>query len=167
LKKFNFALATAIITFIMFSSQQINSQMRFGAGTMSCNIDGDTITFALNTDLNSLYFMANGGLAEIGLIKIQWDEVKTPAEIKIQTLKLEKGFVENQKEKISIIWADFYTQMPYIINSGTLSVTENDGSTLKGTLEMKVELGGSSVINEMFKGKKESTLKNGYFEIKY
>jgi hypothetical protein len=141
--------------------------MKFGAGTLYCNIDGDTITFGLNSDLNDMYYMFNGGTADFGLIKIQWDNVKTASDIKLQTLTLEKGFIVNETEKISVIWADFYTNMPYIIKSGKFSVISNDGSTITGTLEISAELGGSSVIGELLKGKKETTLKSGYFEIKF
>jgi hypothetical protein len=141
--------------------------MKFGAGTLHCNIDGDTITFGLNSDLNDMYYMFNGGTADFGLIKIQWDNVKTASDIKLQTLTLEKGFIVNETEKISVIWADFYTNMPYIIKSGKFSVISNDGSTITGTLEISAELGGSSVIGELLKGKKETNLRSGYFEIKF
>jgi hypothetical protein len=141
--------------------------MKFGAGTLYCNIDGDTITFGLNSDLNDMYYMFNGGTADFGLIKIQWDNVKTASDIKLQTLTLEKGFIVNETEKISVIWADFYTNMPYIIKSGKFSVISNDGSTITGTLEISAELGGSSVIGELLKGKKETNLRSGYFEIKF
>lgn len=143
------------------------SQMKMSTGTMNCNIDGDTITFGLNSDLNDLYFMTMGGTAETGVIKIQWDGVKTPADVKVLTLKLEEGFIENKTEKINLIWADFYTNLPYIIKKGTLSVTENNGSTIKGNIEITAEVGGSSVINEFVKGKKQTILKYGYFEVNY
>lgn len=152
---------------ILAGTRQLQSQMKFGVGTFSCNIDGDTLSFGLNSDLNDLYYMFNGGTADFGLIKLQWDDVKTPADIKVQTLQLEKGFVENRKEKINIIWADFYTNMPYIIKSGKLSVTGNSGGVLTGTIEISAEVGGSSVISEFLKGKKETNLRNGYFEITY
>jgi hypothetical protein len=155
------------LTFVLFSVQTLHAQMKFGVGTLTCNIDGDTASFGLNSDLNDLYYMAMGGTADFGLIKIQWSEAKSPLDVKVQTLQLEKGFVENQKEKISIIWADFYTNMPYIIKSGKFSVLSNDGSTITGTLEITAELGGSSLIGELLKGKKETVLKNGYFEIKF
>ena len=167
MNKLKILVSTIALTVILFSAQQLQSQMKFGAGTFSCNIDGDTLTFGLNSDLNDLYYMFNGGTADFGLIKLQWDEVKTPADIKVQTLQLEKGFVENQKEKINIIWADFYTNMPYIIKSGRLTVTSNSGGVLTGTIEISAELGGSSLIGEFIKGKKETNLRNGYFEITY
>jgi len=167
MNKLKISLSIFSLTIIFFSIPTLYSQMKFGAGTMSCNIDGDTITFGLNTDLNDLYYMANGGTADFGLIKIQWDEVKTPAEVKVQTLEMEKGFVFSETYKISVIWADFYTNMPYIIKSGRLSVTGNDGSTITGTLEITAELGGSPMIGEFLKGKSQTVLKHGYFEIKY
>ncbi|HEY3251957.1 MAG TPA: hypothetical protein VGK25_12670 [Ignavibacteria bacterium] len=156
-----------IFAFSFFIARSVHSQMKFNAGMLYGNIDGDTISFDLKTDLNNLYYMTMGGTADFGLIKIQWDEVKTPTEVKVQTLNMEKGFVVNEKEKISVIWADFYTNLPYIINSGKLSVTSNDGSTITGILEISAELGGNSIIGEFLKGKKETNLKNGYFEIKY
>ena len=166
MKTIKIFLSIIALTFIFFSVQSANSQMKMGAGTFSCNFDGDTLSFGLNTDLNDLYFMAMGGTADFGLIKIQWDG-KTPANVKVMTLQLEKGFVESESEKISVIWADFYTNTPYIIKSGTLSVTGNDGSTITGTLELSAELGGSSILNEFLKGKKETVLRNGNFEINY
>jgi hypothetical protein len=141
--------------------------MKFGVGTLSCNIDGDTTTFGLNSDLNDLYYMAMGGTAEFGLIKIQWDEVKSPSEIKVLTLNLSDGFIRDDKEKISVIWADFYTNLPYIIKNGKLSVTANDGTTITGTVEITAELGGSSIIGDLLKGKSKTVLRQGYFEIKY
>lgn len=156
-----------ILTFILIAAPSAHSQMKFGVGTLHCNIDGDTITFGLNSDLNDLYYMTMGGTADFGLIKIQWDGVKTPSEVKVQTLNMEKGFVQDEKEKISVIWADFYTNMPYIIKSGKLSIISNDGSTITGTLEISAELGGSSILGEFLKGKKETNLRSGYFEIKY
>lgn len=156
-----------IFGFLLILTQVLYSQMKFGIGTLSGNINGDTISFGLNSDLNDLYYMFNGGTADFGLIKLQLDNVKTPADIKVQTLKLEKGFVYSDALKISVIWADFYSNMPFIIKSGSLSITENTGSIIKGTLEITAELGGSSVIGEFLKGKKESVFKNGYFEINY
>lgn len=143
------------------------SQMKMGTGTMNCIIDGDTITFGLNSDLNDLYFMAMGGTADKGIMKIQWDNVKTPADVKVLTLKLEEGFIENRTEKISLIWADYYSNIPYIIKSGTLSVTENNGSIIRGTIEITAELGGNPLIGEFIKGKKQTILKAGNFEINY
>ena len=57
--------------------------------------------------------------------------------------------------------------MPYIIKSGKLSVLSNSGGIITGTLEISAELGGSSIIGEFIKGKKETNLKNGYFEITF
>jgi hypothetical protein len=56
--------------------------------------------------------------------------------------------------------------MPYIIKSGKLSITSNDGATITGTIGY-AELAGSSVIGEILKGKKGTNLKYGYFEVKY
>jgi hypothetical protein len=159
----------SVIIFItaFTNSSALYSQMKFNAGMMYGNINGDTISFDLKTDLNDLYFMAMGGTADFGLIKIQWDGVKNPAEVKVQSLTLEKGFVQDTKTRISVIWADFYTQMPYIIKSGNLAIIENSAGVIKGTIAINAELGGSSIIGEMLKGKKETVLKNGYFEITY
>jgi hypothetical protein len=163
MKRQIFIIAAVVI---LINTPLIHSQMKFGAGMLYANIDGDTISFDLKSDLNNLYYMFMGGTADFGLIKLQWGE-KSPSQIKVQTLTLEKGFVEDSKEKISIIWADFYTNMPYIIKSGRLSITSNDGSTITGTLEISAELGGSSMLGEFIKGKKETNLRNGYFEVKY
>src|SRR5204862_1712128 len=92
-------------SFIMFiiislSGYQVSySQMKFNAGMFYCNFNGDTLSFDLKTDLNDLYFMTMGGTADFGLIKIQWDDVKNPPDIKVQTLELEKGFVQDTKTK--------------------------------------------------------------------
>jgi hypothetical protein len=167
LNKLKIFTTAIVLMLFLFGAKQLHSQMKFGVGTFSCNIDGDTLSFGLNSDLNDLYYMFNGGTADFGLIKIQWDGVKTASDIKVQTLTLEKGFVEDRDKKINIIWADFYSNMPYIIKSGKLSVLSNDGSTITGTLEISAEVGGSSVISEFLKGKKETNLRNGYFEIKF
>lgn len=166
MNKIKIFLSIAVLTFGLFNIQGTYSQMKFNAGIMRCNIDGDTISFDLKTDQNNLYFMAMGGTADVGLIKIQWDD-KTPAEVKTQTLKMDKGFVENREYKISLIWGDFYTNLPYIIQKGTLTITENANNTIKGTLEINAELGGSSIIGEFIKGKKETVLRDGRFEIWY
>ncbi len=166
MKTLKIFLPVITLTIIFFNVHLLHSQMKIGAGTFSCNFNGDTLSFGLNTDLNDLYFMAMGGTADFGLIKIQWDG-KTPANVKVMTLQLEKGFVESESEKISVIWADFYTNTPYIIKSGTLTVTGNDGSRITGTLELSVELGGNSILNEFLKGKKETVLRSGSFEINY
>ncbi len=100
MNKLKIFATTFALTIIFISAQQLQSQMKFGVGTFSCNIDGDTLSFGLNSDLNNLYYMFDGGTADFGLIKIQWDDVKTASDIKVQTLTLEKGFVENTKEKI-------------------------------------------------------------------
>ena len=159
-------LPTAILAITFFWAQTLQSQQKFGVGTFTGILDGDTVSFGLNSDLNNLYFMADGGTADFGLIKIQWNDV-TPAQVKVSTLEMEKGFVESQDKKISVIWADFITIMPNIIKTGRLSVTGNTGSTITGTLELTVELGGSSLLGEFLKGKKQSVLKNGYFEFNY
>jgi hypothetical protein len=163
LKVFSSALLLAIV---LFGTEMLYSQQRFGVGTFTGILDGDTVSFGLNSDLNNLYFMADGGTADFGLIKIQWNDV-TPAQVKVGTLEMEKGFVESQDKKISVIWADFLTIMPNIIKSGRLSVTGNTGSAITGTLELTVELGGSPMLGEFLKGKKESKLTQGYFEINY
>lgn len=166
MKKLNIFLSIIMLISTLFIIQTPYSQMKFGAGMMYCNIDGDTISFDLKTDLNNLYYMTMGGTADVGLIKIQWNDI-TPSQVKVGTLEMEKGFVESQDKKISVIWADFYTTLPNIIKTGRLSVTSNTGTTITGTLELTAELGGSSVISEFLKGKKETVLKNGYFEINY
>jgi hypothetical protein len=162
MNKFKFRTTLAVLTFASFFTFQINSQMKFDAGFLRCEIDGDTITFGMKTDLNDQYYMTMGGTADFGLIKIQWDNVKTPSEVKVLTLNLEKGFIVNEEFKISVIWADFLTNMPYIIKNGKLSITENSGNTIKGNLELSAELGGSPIIGDLLKGKKETVLK-GYF----
>ena len=162
-----------IVLFILFllsafsNTGMLHSQMKFNAGMFYCNFNGDTLTFDLKTDLNNLYYMTMGGTADFGLIKIQWDGAASPADVKALSFKLEKGFVQNNDNKISIIWADFYTQMPYIIKNGNFAVTENTAGVIRGTLSVTAELGGSSIIGEFMKGKKEAVLKNGYFEITY
>ncbi len=166
MNKLKIFLSSLFLATIFFGTQSLYSQLKFGVGTFTGNIDGDTVTFGLNTDLNNLYFMADGGTADFGVLKIQWNDV-TPAQINVGTLEMEKGFVESPDKKISVIWADFLTTMPNIIKSGRLSVTGNTGSTVTGTLELTVELGGSSIIGEMLKGKKQSVLRNGYFEVSY
>lgn len=165
-KIIKFILLTALV-FGFFNINPLYSQMKFGAGFLRCEIDGDTITFGLQTDLNDQYYMAMGGTADYGLIKCQWDGVKTPAEVKVLALNLEKGFIFSEEFKISVIWADFYTNLPYIIKKGKLTVTDNSGGIIKGNLEITAELAGSSVIGDLLKGKKETVLRNGYFEINY
>jgi len=140
--------------------------MKFGVGTMSGILDGDSVSFGINSDLNNLYFMIMGGTADFGVIKIQWNGI-TPGQVKTETLELDKGFVESSDKRISVIWADFYTNLPNVIKSGRLSVTSNTGSSITGTLELTVELGGNALLGEFLKGKKESTLRNGYFEFTY
>jgi len=166
LNKIKIFFSVIIFTGIFLNWPILHSQMKFGAGMFRCNIDGDTLSFDLKTDLNNLYYMTMGGTADFGLIKIQWNDV-TPSQVKVETLNLEKGFVETQDRRISVIWADFYTSLPNIIKSGKLSVTSNTGTTITGTLELTVELGGNPLIGEFLKGKKESVLRNGYFEINY
>jgi hypothetical protein len=106
------------------------------------------------------------GPSDKGVIKIQWNGITNPSDIKAGTLVLEKGFVESADKKIHIMWADI-TNQPYVIKKGTFAVTENTGSEIRGTLEMTCELGGSSIISEFLKGKKETVLSRGYFEVKY
>jgi len=168
-QKNKFVIFFSVITFAItfFNSQLIYSQMKFNAGMFYCNFNGDTLSFDLKTDLNDQYYMTMGGTADFGLIKIQWDGVTNPVDVKVQSIRMDKGFVANDKTKISVIWADFYTQMPYIIKNGNLSITENSGGVIKGTLTATAELGGSSIIGDFLKGKKEAVLKSGYFEIKY
>jgi len=151
---------------ILFAAQPLYPQMKFGVGTMSGILDGDSVSFGINSDLNNLYFMIMGGTADFGVIKIQWNGI-TPGQVKTETLELDKGFVESSDKRISVIWADFYTNLPNVIKSGRLSVTSNTGSSITGTLELTVELGGNALLGEFLKGKKESTLRNGYFEFTY
>ena len=167
MKSIKIALILFAVLIILLNTRHSSSQMKMGVGTFSCIFNGDTLSFGLNTDLNDLYYMTMGGTAEFGLIKIQWDGAKTPADVKVQSLQLEKGFVSNETEKISIIWADFYTNLPNVIKSGKFAVTSNSGSTISGTLELTAELGGSSVLGDFLKGKKEAVMTNGRFEINY
>lgn len=147
----------------LFTSAQ-NSN--FNRGTLFCNIDGDTLTWSLMTTQTSSYFEAltSFGPPDKGLIKLLWDNISSPADIKTGTTLL-KGY-SGESSNITVMWADI-ANVPYVIKNGTINVTENSGGIIKGTLEMTVELGGSSVIGEILKGKKESILKEGYFEIKY
>jgi hypothetical protein len=43
----------------------------------------------------------------------------------------------------------------------------NSSGKITGILELSVELVGNQIIGEFLKGKKESKIKNGYFEINY
>ncbi len=166
MNKIKFFLSAATFMIFISNVQPLYSQMKFNAGMFYCNFNGDTLSFDLKTDLNDQYFMTMGGTADFGLIKIQWDG-KKPADITTVTIDMAKGFVESDTYKISVIWADFYTQLPYVIKKGRLTVTENSNNTIKGTLSITAELAGSSIIGDYLKGKKETILKNGYFEIKY
>ncbi|MCI0715115.1 MAG: hypothetical protein L0Y77_02155 [Chlorobi bacterium] len=157
-----------IFSFVQTGYSQVNTNTN--AGTLFCDIDGDTLTWALmSAQAHSPdYFqvLTAFGPSDKGVIKIQWNDITNPADIKTGTLELEKGFVESADKKIHIMWADI-TNQPYIIKKGKLTVTENTGSTIRGTLELTCELGGSSIISEFLKGKTETVLKQGYFEINY
>lgn len=136
-----------------------------GAGILSCNIDGDTVAISLQLDQTDLYVDVLGGNPQQGVIKIMWDKLTSASQIKPQTLPL--TVYSSDKDELYVLWEDFLTLQPYVIKKGTLTVTGNTGSTVTGTLELTVELGGSSVLGEMLKGKKQSVLTNGYFEFKY
>jgi hypothetical protein len=62
--------------------------MKFNAGMLYANIDGDTVSFDLKSDLNDLYYMFMGGTADFGLIAPLGE--KSPSQIKVQTLTLIK-----------------------------------------------------------------------------
>ena len=156
-----FILVLLFLTVITASAQNMN----FGAGSLFSNIDGDTVTIGLNTSQTPDYFDAMGGNADKGLIRIVWDKIKSPSEIKPLSVEL-SGF-SDQKNSIDVLWADFLTNTPYVIKSGRLTVSSNDGNTITGTLEITAELGGSSLIGELLKGKKQTIMRDGQFEIKY
>ena len=71
---------------IQISFNPIYSQMKFGAGVLRFEIDGKPDSIGLNTNLTDLYFEASGGNVENGLIKFMWTDVKSPSEIKPQTI---------------------------------------------------------------------------------
>ena len=160
-------LKTAFFLVIFCSAIYSQKNTNLYAGTLFCNIDGDTLTWNLTTTQTPDYFdaMTSFGPADKGVLRIIWDKVSSPTEIKTETTQL-KGYSNDGTFKTGVLWADI-TNMPYVIKEGTLIVTENSGGVIKGTLKMTVELGGSSVIGEILKGRKESVLRDGYFEIKY
>lgn len=157
-------LVLAGIFFIVYSgSTQVKSTM--GAGTLSCNIDGDTVSISLMLDQTDMYVDVMGGNPQQGMFRIVWDKITSPSQIRPQTLPL--TVYSSDKDELYVLWEDFLTLQPYVIKRGTLTVTGNTGNTVTGTLELIVELGGSSLIGEFLKGKKQSVLKNGYFEFSY
>ncbi len=160
-------LRTVFFLFIIFPAVFSQLKKNTNAGTMFCNIDGDTLTWPLMSDQASDYFDAITafGPPDKGVIRILWEKISSPSEIKVETTEL-KGYSNSGEFKTGVIWADI-SNIPYVIKEGKLVVTENSGGIIKGTLEMTVELGGNSMIGEILKGKKESVLKSGYFEIKY
>lgn len=155
----------SLITFALIFSLSSYSQMIMSAGYLASRIDGDTVTFNIQSNETKDYYDLMGGTADKGLIRIVFNKITNASDIKVQTVSLEQ--FGDKGESINVLWADFYTQVPYVIKSGKLSITSNTGGVLKGKLELKVELGGSSVIGDFLKGKKESELKEGYFEAKY
>jgi len=157
---------STILLLVFLLVNPANAQnTKVGAGIMSCNIDGDTVSWSLTSTQTEDYFDFQGGTADKGLMRIIWEKTKSASEIK--TGNIELTAYSNEKMDTHVLWADFMTLTPYVIKSGRLTVTDNSAGILKGTLEITVELGGSSIIGEILKGKKQSVLKNGYFEIKY
>lgn len=156
-----FFLSLIIITKVF--SQHTNVT----AGTMWCNIDGDTVSFNLTSTQTPEYFDVLGGTADKGLIRIMWEKVSSPSQIKTQTAELSVFSGDKNNSTLSVLWADFYTNTPYVIKKGQLTITENTGSVIRGTLQLTVELAGSSILGELLKGKKESVLTDGRFEIGY
>lgn len=163
----NFKVKIALFLIMVFiSSYSVHSQMIMGAGVLIATIDGKVDTISLNisshNDPNATYCDAMGGTAEIGMFHFMWEKAGSFTEIKLQTLDL------NTAEAPGLVqWADFLTLTPYSYKNGKFSVTENDGTTLRGTYEAVALLGGSSVLGEFLKGKKETVLTNGTFVINY
>jgi hypothetical protein len=159
--KFSFLIfLVCVITF------PAHSQMIMGAGTLIATIDGKVDTISLNisshNDPNATYCDAMGGTAEIGMFHFMWEKAGSFTEVKTQTLDLKTP------EAIGLVqWTDFLTLTPYAYKSGKFAVTDNDGKTLHGTYEAVALLGGSSIMGNLFKGKSETTLTNGVFEINY
>lgn len=143
-----------------------SSQMVMGAGTLIATIDGKVDTIGLNisshNDPNSTYCDAMGGTGEIGMFHFIFEKAGTYPDIKTQTFDLttSDGYGHIQ-------WADFLTVTPYVYKSGKFIVTENDGKTLRATYEAVAQLGGSSIMGNLFKGKSETILTNGTIEINY
>jgi hypothetical protein len=158
-------IAIIMFTFMLAGQTAAQVNTKVGAGVMSCNIDGDTVSWALTTSQTPDYFDFQGGTADKGLIRMVWEKTKSAADIKTGTVEL--TVYSNEKKDTYVLWADFLTLTPYVIKSGRLTVTDNSAGILKGTLELTVELGGSSMIGEILKGKKQSELKYGYFEVNY
>lgn len=157
----HFVFAAMLICFSTISFAQMN----MSAGYLASRIDGDTVSFNLQSNQTKDYYDLMGGTADKGLIRIVFNGITNAADIKVQSVSLEQ--FGDKGESINVLWADFYTQVPYVIKSGKLTITSNSGGVLKGSLELKVQLGESSVIGDFLKGKKESELKQGYFEAKY
>lgn len=156
----------AIFSLALCCSMPLSAQnIKMGAGVLSCNIDGDTVAISLQLDQTNLYVDVMGGNSQNGVIRIVWDKLTSASQIKPQTLPL--TVYSSDKDELYVLWTDFLTLQPYVIKNGTLTVTGNTGSTVTGTLELTVELGGSSLLGEFLKGKKQSILRNGYFEFSY
>jgi hypothetical protein len=156
-----FLLSLIIITKVFSQNSNLT------AGTMWCNIDGDTVSFNLASTQTPDYFDVLGGNADKGLFRIIWEKVSSPSQIKPQTAELSGFTGDKNNSTLSVLWADFYTNTPYVIKKGQLTITENSGNVIRGTLQLTVELGGSSILGELLKGKKESVLTGGRFEIGY
>jgi len=161
--KTKFAL---LVLLICFFSVPNYSQMTMGAGTLIATIDGKIDTISLNisqhSEPNSVYCDAMGGTAEIGMFHFIFEKAGNYSDVKPQTFDLSTsdGYGHIQ-------WADFLTVTPYVYKSGKFVVTSNDGKTLHATYEAVAELGGSSIMGNLFKGKSETTLTNGIVEINY
>src|SRR5262245_61444917 len=106
MKQVKYFLLVVLLSYLF--SLPSYSQIKFNAGTFTCSLNGATLSFPLNIDVNERGFTLMGGTSDFGLIKIKW--TAAPSDVIAATFDLSTQFVQNYAAKITISWGDFLSQ---------------------------------------------------------
>jgi hypothetical protein len=143
---------------LLFSSITVAQQVEVrDAGKFSGSIDGKDFQNMIRYGKSEkLFTIATGD--ENFTLTINWNSVSSPAQIKPGATKLPA-----KDNSVTVLYLNNTMEMPFIISSGSITIIESSGKTLKGTLEFTAAGGG--IPKEM--GGAETKLSNGKFEINF
>jgi hypothetical protein len=124
-------------------------------GSITADIGGRSFRSVIKSITTETSYEINGGNDNEG-IKILWNNISSASQVKTGTFEFPDA------KDIMIGYVDFKNGKPFVVKTGTLTVTENDGKKISGTFSFTIfdglpaELGGTEI-----------NISNGKFAVYY
>lgn len=124
-------------------------------GSVSADISGSSFRSVIKSITTETSYEINGGNDNEG-IKILWNNITSASQVKTGTFEFPDA------KDIMIGYVDFKNGKPFVVKTGTLTVTENDGKKISGTFSFTIFDGLPSEL-----GGTEINISNGTFTVNY